>query len=273
MRWALIGFAGIRNMALSLVLLEHMHDKAHANQLKEEFLRSLMAGSLASELCGVQRDGEEAFIGATFQNLGRLLTEFYFPEEARQVRSLVNAANAKNPSAARNPNAEHAASITVLGLSFEDLGLGVAKSWGLPEGLQRCMRRPAGEPPNRACDKAERVQWVALAANDITDALMKAEPGRASAAIAGSAERYSKGLGPERARHAGRGRARAATPDRARQRDEPAGATRLADAPPAGAAWQWHGRPHRTRQPDRARLAGDHAGDARARAAQCAAGL
>ncbi|GAB4558871.1 MAG: protein kinase [Rhizobacter sp.] len=192
---ALIGFAGIRNMALSLVLLEHMHDKAHANQLKEEFLRSLMAGSLAGELCGVQRDGEEAFIGATFQNLGRLLTEFYFPEEARQVRSLVNAANAKAAKATRNANAEHAASITVLGLSFEELGLGVAKTWGLPDGLQRCMRRPVGEPPNRACDKSDRVQWAAVAANEVTDALMRAEPGRVSAAIAASAERYSKALG------------------------------------------------------------------------------
>ncbi len=192
---ALIGFAGIRNMALSLVLLEHMHDKAHANQLKEEFLRSLMAGSLASELCGAQRDGEEAFIGATFQNLGRLLTEFYFPDEARQVRSLVAAVSAKAPKAARNVNAEHAASITVLGLSFEELGLGVAKTWGLPDGLQRCMRRPSGEPPTRACDKSDRVQWAAAAANEVTDALMKAEPGRASAAIAASAERYSKALG------------------------------------------------------------------------------
>lgn len=192
---ALIGFAGIRNMALSLVLLEHMHDKAHANQLKEEFLRSLMAGSLASELCGVQRDGEEAFIGATFQNLGRLLTEFYFPDEARQVRSLVSAAEAKAGGATRGSAAEHAASISVLGLSFEELGLGVAKTWGLPDGLQRCMRRPGGEPPSRVCDKTERVQWVALAANEVTDALMKAEPGRASAAIAAAAERYSKALG------------------------------------------------------------------------------
>ena len=55
---ALVGFAGIRNMALSLVLLEHMHDKGHANQLKEEFLRALMAGSLAGELCHVAREGE-----------------------------------------------------------------------------------------------------------------------------------------------------------------------------------------------------------------------
>ena len=192
---ALIGFAGIRNMALSLVLLEHMHDKAHANLLKEEFLRSLMAGSLASELFGAEREGEEAFIGAMFQNLGRLLTEFYFPEEARQVRSLVSAAIAKAPVTTRSTNHEHAVSISVLGLSFEELGLGVAKTWGLPEGLQRCMRRPAGDPPNRVCDKADRAQWVAVAANEVTDALMKAEPGRASAAVAAVAERYTKALG------------------------------------------------------------------------------
>jgi hypothetical protein len=39
------------------------------------------------------------------------------------------------------------------------------------------------------------VQWVAKAANDVTDALMKAEPGRASAEVAAVAERYSKALG------------------------------------------------------------------------------
>ncbi|MES1163830.1 MAG: protein kinase, partial [Rhizobacter sp.] len=65
---AVIGFAGIRNMAMSLVLVEHMHDKAHANQLKEEFLRALMAGMLASELGGQMRIGEEAFLAAMFQN-------------------------------------------------------------------------------------------------------------------------------------------------------------------------------------------------------------
>ena len=32
-------------------LLEHMHDKGHANQLKEEFLRALMAGSLFHKPC------------------------------------------------------------------------------------------------------------------------------------------------------------------------------------------------------------------------------
>ncbi|MBL0731118.1 serine/threonine protein kinase [Piscinibacter sp. HJYY11] len=192
---ALVGFAGIRNMALSLVLLEHMNDKAHASQLKEEFLRSLMAASLANELCGAQREGEEAFIGAIYQSLGRLLTEFYFPEEARQVRSLVAAATKKPGTSGRTTSAEEAASITVLGLSFEELGLGIARSWGLPENLQRCMRRPTIEPPGRPCDKADRIQWIATVSNELTDALLKAEPGHASTAIAAVAERYGKVLG------------------------------------------------------------------------------
>jgi len=191
---ALVGFAGIRNMALSLVLLEHMHDKGHANQLKEEFLRSLMAGSVASELCPVSRESEEAFIGAMFQNLGRLLTEFYFPEEARQVRSVLadHAKSGRDYSFAT----EVAASITVLGLSYEELGMGVAKSWGLPETLQRCMRAPVEDVPTRTADKqGDRVRWLAQAANEITDTLLRSEPGESAAGIAAVAERYSKVLG------------------------------------------------------------------------------
>jgi serine/threonine protein kinase len=70
---ALVGFAGIRNMALSLVLLEHMQDKAHASRLREEFLRALMAGTLADSLSPTPREAEEGFLAALLQNLGRLL--------------------------------------------------------------------------------------------------------------------------------------------------------------------------------------------------------
>ncbi|MBX3604682.1 MAG: HDOD domain-containing protein [Piscinibacter sp.] len=193
---ALVGFVGIRNMALSLVLLEHMQDKEQAGQLKEEFLRALMAGSLAGELCHSVRDGEEAFIGALFQNLGRLLTEYYFPEEARQIRSLASAGRREGSgSLTALLNAETSASISVLGLSFEDLGLGIAKSWGLPDTLQRCMRRPEGEPPTRVPDKpAERLRCLAVAANELTDTLLRTE-GDPTAALAAAAERHARALG------------------------------------------------------------------------------
>jgi len=191
---ALVGFAGIRNMAMSLVLLEHMHDKGHANHLKEEFLRSLMAGSVASELCPISRESEEAFIGAMFQNLGRLLTEFYFPEEARQVRGIVS--DHLQSGRPLKPSTEEAASVGVLGISFEELGLGVAQSWGLPDTLQRCMRKPSStDLPVHVNDKNERLRWIAQAANELTDTLLRCEPGQAGAAVAALGERYGKLLG------------------------------------------------------------------------------
>ena len=185
---SLVGFNGIRNMALSLVLLEHMQDKAHAQVLKEEFLRSLMAGSIASELCLGMQGTEESFIGAMFHNLGRLLASFYFPEEARTVRGLTQSS--------RQPVSEATASASVLGLSYEALGVGVAKVWGLPEGLQRCMHKPSGEPPARApTDVLERQRWMALAANEMADVMLHAEPEALDRQLAQTGKRYAKTLG------------------------------------------------------------------------------
>ena len=170
---ALIGFAGIRNLALSLVLLEHLHDKAHAAQLQEQFLRSLMAGMLAAELAAVVGEAEEAYIASMLQNLGRLLTDYYFPEEAQRIRQRLLAGVA---GAQSGPDPVEAAARQVLGLGFEDLGIGVAKSWGFPEPLLRCMRVPIGEMPNRAAERGvERLRWLGRTANDITDALLLAD--------------------------------------------------------------------------------------------------
>lgn len=185
---SLVGLNGIRNMALSLVLLEHMQDKAHANLLKAEFLRSLMAGSIAGELCPSARDAEEAFIGSMFQNLGRLLAEFYFPEEATAIRA--------QTMARQHPVTEALASASVLGLSYEELGVGVAKAWGLPAAIQRCMRKPAAEPPGRVAeDSAERMRWIAMAANETADALLHCPPKELDTRLAGVVTRFAKTLG------------------------------------------------------------------------------
>ncbi len=228
---ALVGFAGIRNMALSLVLLEHMGDKAQANQLKEEFLRALMAGMLAGELCPAVRESEEAFLGAMFQNLGRLLAQFYFPDEANRIRDQVRGGEV----------GETAAALSVLGLSYEDLGVGVARSWGLPESLRRAMCRPAGDPPSRAVHPRERGAWLGAAANDFADALLQAPDAAASARRIGDiAERYAKALGvgaKEAQAAADRARERLAQTARALSLTlAPASpAKRLIDAPPGPA--------------------------------------
>lgn len=182
---SLIGFAGIRNLALSLLLLEHMQDKVHAQQLRTEFLRSLLAASLASDLCTVVREGEEAFIGALFQNLGRMLAGFYLPEEARRVREAVAAGET-----------EPAAALKVLRLDYESLGLGVARAWGLPGPIQRLMSRPLGRPPLRMpSDNAERLRWLVLAANDAADAVLAHDEKALPPKLERLAQQYAASLG------------------------------------------------------------------------------
>jgi serine/threonine protein kinase len=191
---ALVGFAGIRNMALSLVLLEHMQDKRHAEQLKEEFLRSLMAATLANELTPVAREAEESFLATMFQNLGRLLVGFYFPEEARQIRELAQPATAQSAAALD----ESTAAQRVLGLSYGDIGQGVAKAWGLPDALQRAMRVPDGDAPARPVGAAglERQRWLGRMATEVADAML-ADGAHAPRRIEAIAERYGRALGVE----------------------------------------------------------------------------
>jgi eukaryotic-like serine/threonine-protein kinase len=163
---AMVGFAGIRNMALSLLLLEHMQDKAHAALLQEEFLRALMAATLTAGLSPAGIDREDAFLGALLQNLGRLLAEYYFPDEARQIRQRVDAAPAQGDAA-------DAAARSVLGITLCELGLGVARSWGLPDSLQRVMRLPEGPlPARRVAPGVELQRWLGRVAGQATDLML-----------------------------------------------------------------------------------------------------
>lgn len=201
---ALVGFAGIRNMALSVILMEHMGDKGHAALLKEEFLRALMAGTLAGDLTPQARESEEAFLAAMFQNLGRLLTEYYFPEEALQIRQRLAApaTGLAGQQAPPRPTAaeRELAARKVLGLGFDDLGAGVAKAWGLPDTLQRSLRVPDGEVPvreiNRRADHGvERMRWLAHGANALTDAMLGADGAEQTQALTLVAETYGPALG------------------------------------------------------------------------------
>ena len=192
---ALVGFAGIRNMALSVLLLEHMSDRAHAALLLEQFMRSLMAGTLAGELTPIARDSEDAFLGALFQDLGRLLTEYYLPEEAAQIRDLADGDGDGDGDGDRN-----AAALRVLGLGLDDLGVGVARAWGLPVNLQRAMRVPTGDVPGRAPETGvERLRWAGRAAYALTDALLGSDDTDATRALAPVAGHYSAVLGMSRA--------------------------------------------------------------------------
>ena len=187
---SLIGLAGVRNLALSLMLLEHMEDKVHAQLLKVEFLRTVMAGTLASELSHQSRDSEEAFLGALFRNLGRLLVAFYLPEDAEQIRALTTV-SAEQPE----PLSDAQASVKVLGVSHEQLAGHIGQSWGLPDGLLACMRSPEGRVPTRSlAARPERLWWLASMANEVAQTMLDTEPVKLGDALTKLARTYATPL-------------------------------------------------------------------------------
>ena len=189
---SLIGLAGIRTMALSLVLLEHMQDKTHVARLKEMFVMAMMTGTLCDELTPAAKAHDEPFLAGMMSQLGRLLTEFYFPEEAALIRRRVE------PSSQRgewSQAIEDRAVGEVLGLSYEQLGVGVTKVWGLPDSLRRAIARPEGEPPSRSVESAaERLRWCVQAAGELAQALMQATVQAAPARISAIGDRFARAL-------------------------------------------------------------------------------
>ncbi|TXH40612.1 MAG: HDOD domain-containing protein [Burkholderiaceae bacterium] len=161
---ALIGFAGVRNLALSLILMEHLRDRGQVKGMQDEFLFSLLAAHLARELSGIHaRPSEEVYLAALLQNLGLMLARYYFPSETAKVL--------ERAGSRRQYWVEQRLSAQVLGLSFCELGFGVAQMWGLPEPLLESTRRTAQDPQGRVLPHAQMSAALASLANEMVEGL------------------------------------------------------------------------------------------------------
>ncbi|OYU73215.1 MAG: hypothetical protein CFE45_37925, partial [Burkholderiales bacterium PBB5] len=180
-------------------LLRRMRYKSDFPALSDGVLRIQRLSS--SETDSLQSMADEILnLGAMFYNLGPLLTEYYFPDEAQTVREELERRAVLDPvgrAGRSHPDvlADQVAA-QVMGLGFEALGLGVARHWGLPEGLQRCMRRPdTASPGQRLPTGAERTRWLAVAANEAAAALWDAHDDDLPQQLDGVVQRHGRALG------------------------------------------------------------------------------
>lgn len=181
-----LGFDQVRSVAITLVLFEHLQNKAQADALKEEVLGAYFGGLVARELvakAGI-RDGEEAFICAMFHRLGRLLVTFYLHDEQVAIRKLI--AQGRD---------EEAASTEVLGMSYADLGIGVARSWNFPARLLGSMRPVADGPVREPTCDTDRLRALAGLATELTDVIRASPPERRDERLGNLVDRFGNALG------------------------------------------------------------------------------
>jgi serine/threonine protein kinase len=181
-----LGFDTIRNIAITVLLFEHIQDKANARELKEFFLRSNLAALLGREASGklLPREGEEVFICALFHGLGQLLAQYYFPEEVVEVRKLMETKGLS----------EAAASARVLGIAFEDLGIGIARTWGFPPAIVNSMRRLPEGPVKRPATRDETLRLLAAFSNELCQVVAGSPPEQRSRALLAVTDRFGTSL-------------------------------------------------------------------------------
>ncbi|MCG2577321.1 HDOD domain-containing protein [Dechloromonas sp. XY25] len=163
-----LGFEAVRNIAITVLLFEHLQNKGNANQLKEDFLRANLAGVLAKDIGATaqMRNLEQSFICALFHSLGRLLSQYYFPEEADEIRRVM----------AQREFSEEKAAIQVLGISFEEMGIAVARQWGFPTLIVGTMRRLPAGAIRKPVEQEDKLRVLSGFANELCDVIAEATP-------------------------------------------------------------------------------------------------
>jgi HD-like signal output (HDOD) protein len=158
-----LGFDAVRNLAITVMLFEHLQNSPAKQQLMEEFVQSNFAALMARDLgkkLGAH-DAEQAFICGLFHSLGRVLSQFYFPEEAAAIRREMQQKNLS----------EEQASAQVLGIPLSELGIGIAKSWGFPALLVGSMQHLSAGPVRKPHSLEDRLRLISQASNEISDVI------------------------------------------------------------------------------------------------------
>jgi len=160
---SILGYDTVRNVSMSLVLFEHMHDRCNALALKDQVVAIYFSGLLARELHDrvELREAEQAFICAMFHRLGKLLATFYLYDEAQVVERHLQSRGWDEQRASRE----------VLGVSYEELGVGVGKAWNLPEDIIDSMRVITGPMKKSPTQQSEKLRMIAGLANELTDVI------------------------------------------------------------------------------------------------------
>lgn len=170
----ILGFDAVRDLAITLILFEHLQNKAQASQLKEDVIAAYFTGIMAhrvADLCGVP-DGEESFICGVFHHLGKLLATYYFYDESAEIAKRVD-----------QGETEDKASRAVLGISHEELGIGVARDWHLPEKIVNSMQRVVAPQAQKSVSPADKLKLTANLANALCRVASETTPERKTAEI------------------------------------------------------------------------------------------
>ena len=156
----LLGFDSIRNIALTLLLYEHIGGSSGV-RVKELLLRSICSGILAKSIAEETKsvNFEEAFICSLFHTFGKIIVAFYMPEKVEEMSKLC----------AERGFTEDVATLSILGASYETLGMEIAETWNFPKKIIVTMKKMRYSDIRPNPSEIERVCSISNFSNEIAE--------------------------------------------------------------------------------------------------------
>jgi serine/threonine protein kinase len=157
---SILGVEPVRNIAMSLIVMDFLQNKSQAQELKDVVITSFFSGIVAIKLSEWKnaQEVEEAMICSMFFNLGRMLAKFYLFDECEEISRVMIEQGIDEEAAAKE----------VLGISFNELGIGIAKSWNFPDTLITGMQKIKSESVINAESNIGRLSVVVNIANELS---------------------------------------------------------------------------------------------------------
>jgi non-specific serine/threonine protein kinase len=192
---AMIGLEGVQRAAQGLRPWPGPLDEQGARELHHLIERVKRAGRVAQSLRPAGYDAEVVYLVTMLQSLGRLVVQFHFPDEASQVRKLMQPEPSRKQGEPDLPGmTEETAAFAVLGADIETLGAAVARHWGMDDDVMHMIRRLPDTMPVRAPEgDGDVLRAVGSLGNEVVDA-MALPATQVNAALAKVAQRYARAL-------------------------------------------------------------------------------
>jgi non-specific serine/threonine protein kinase len=191
----MIGLDGLQLAANALKPWPGPLQPVAAEMLRQLMARVTQAARVAQALRPAGYDAEVVHLITVMQNLGRLLLQYHFPDDAQQIRQLMQPPEPTEDVPNPPSMSEQAAAYAVLGCDLDALGAAVARHWGLGDELLQMVRRQpldaAVHPPR---GDADTIRLTCSLANELIDALGLPEH-RRRAGVEAATRRYAKALG------------------------------------------------------------------------------
>lgn len=192
---AMLGLNGVQAAARSLKIWPGTLNDQQAAWMQVLMKRVHRAGQIAQALRPAGYDAEVVYLITTLQNLGRLLLQYHFPEDAQQIRQLMQPPEPSAELPHPTGMGEQAAAFAVLGCDLEAIGAAVARHWSLGEELLHMIRRQGIDTPVRSAGSdAELLRLTCSLANELVEAMVLPEE-RRKAAVELATRRYARVLG------------------------------------------------------------------------------